>query len=58
MNELPWSERVVMLSLNPGAATPADVARLTAELMEAKKALSDVAIMASGLRLTLEELKR
>jgi hypothetical protein len=36
MQELPWSERVNMLSINPDAATRDDVARMAAELSEAK----------------------
>ena len=34
MNELPWDERVTMLSINPDAATREDVARMAAELVE------------------------
>lgn len=33
---LPWSERITMLSINPDAATREDIARLAAELMEAR----------------------
>lgn len=40
MNNLPWSERVAMLSIHPDAASREDVARLAAELMEAKHLLA------------------
>ena len=33
-NELPWDERVTMLSINPDAATREDVARMAADLMD------------------------
>jgi len=39
---LPWNERVAMLSINPDAATRDDVARLAAELMEAKRCMQDI----------------
>jgi len=31
-NQLPWVERVAMLSINPHAATIKDIARMAAEL--------------------------
>ena len=34
MNDLPWSERVAMLSINPDARGKDDIARLSAELMD------------------------
>ena len=33
-NELPWDERVTMLSINPDAATREDIANMAAELVE------------------------
>src|SRR3990167_3244185 len=38
MSQLPWPERVAMLSINPDAATRHDVARLAADLMELMQA--------------------
>ena len=40
MSELPWNEKVPMLSINPDAATNVDIARLAAELMEANHKLN------------------
>jgi len=41
MNNLPGEERVPILSGNPAAATEEDVARLAAELMDARRILSE-----------------
>lgn len=41
MGTLNWSERIPMLSVNPEAATRDDVARLAAELMEARRVLCE-----------------
>lgn len=49
VGDLPWGERVVMLSINPDAASRGDVARLAADLMEAKRELE-------GVRKALEKL--
>lgn len=40
MTELPWRERVPMLSINPDAATRDDVASLATELMIANHKLA------------------
>ena len=37
MNELPWNERVNMLSINPDAATREDVARMAADVSDVLK---------------------
>lgn len=56
MSELPWNERVVMLSLNPDAASLQDVAKLSAELMEARELLGRalVAVEEHGYRMFCE----
>jgi hypothetical protein len=33
-NDLPWDERITMLSVNPDAATRGDIARMATELSE------------------------
>ena len=37
-NELPWAERVTMLSINPDAATRHDIAQMAADLTELMQA--------------------
>lgn len=39
MSNLPWSERVPMLSINPHAASVDDISRLASELMEVRHSL-------------------
>jgi hypothetical protein len=39
MSRLPWEERVPLFSINPDAANSEDVARMAAELMEARREL-------------------
>lgn len=41
---LPWNERVVMLQINPEAATKKDIAKLAADLCASRQAI----IMALG----------
>ena len=45
---LPWSERIPMLSINPDAATKEDIAKLAAELMEARHELLRLSEIVSG----------
>lgn len=40
-NELPWDERITVLSVHPDAASRDDVARLAAELMECRRDLRE-----------------
>lgn len=40
MGNLPWNERVPAISINPDMATRHDIARLAAELMEARNEIN------------------
>ncbi len=39
MSNLPWNERIPAISINPDMATREDIARLAAELMDARHEL-------------------
>lgn len=41
MSELSWQERIEMLSIHPDAAHRDDIARLAADLMEARRLLGE-----------------
>jgi hypothetical protein len=41
-NDLPWDERITMLSIHPDAASRDDVARLASELMEARRMITEI----------------
>ena len=53
--ELPWCERVPMLSINPHAATIDDIARLASELIDTKHALWE--ILEATENVTREDLR-
>ena len=42
MSELPWDERINMISINPHAATIDDIARLAAELRESRERIESL----------------
>jgi len=58
VSELPWNERVTMLSINPDAASRHDVARLAADLTEAKAALKEKEAETQEARSKCEELAK
>ena len=49
MSKLPWNELVPMISINPDAASEGDIARLAAELMEARGLLKEVVEYSKGM---------
>lgn len=57
MNELPWSERVPTISINPDMATRDDIARLASELMDALQKLSGHEIAAAMMLEQMEKLR-
>jgi len=51
--ELPWDERITVLSVHPDAASRDDVARLAAELMEARAEIQRLREMVRHMELPL-----
>lgn len=55
MNDLPWSERINMLAVNPDAANRDDVAKLASELGTACRLLEDYEQWEADLILDLSD---
>jgi hypothetical protein len=55
---LPWEERVVMLSINPHAASIEDIARLAADLMDAKATIDALTAERDALVARVLELEQ
>ena len=53
MGNLPWNEKVPVLSINPDMATRDDIARLASELMEARQML---AALREGVKRVRQEI--
>lgn len=57
MSDLPWNERVNMLSIHPDAATREDVAKLAAENISMKLELEEAEGLIREIRITLDYLR-